>query len=267
MVKIKRILTGLIFLLILVQTSFAAGAPEKGAGPVNSKTYNHEKFDSLVISGIAEYEIQMANAYDVLVTADDSILRLVEMEQRGNTLSVVFPEAYKYEPGTLKAVIQVPRLRTLRVDGKSHGTFLGVPIPGDMNINITDGSSLEAEHLAADKVLVEVSVDSLFFGHIEVQELSLRVYSSFVNLTGTAGLLRCFSDTGDVVLSEMYNNTAFLEFKNESTGICSLKDADGIKPYAATTVKLSGESELTLSTEGEIYEDIEEDSNLYQLDS
>ncbi|MBI9101534.1 MAG: DUF2807 domain-containing protein [Spirochaetales bacterium] len=258
----KTVLFLLVAAFICSQVLFASGAPEKGVGEVISKNFNNENFDSLTISGIENFEIVMSDSYSVKVKADENIIENVDVVQQGASLFIILPDAYKYNPATLAAVVEVPRLEKITIEAKSHGKLSGTPLPEDVKISVTSGSTLDMQNFFGDRVDLEVSVGSTLTGVIEADDLNLRIYSSCVELAGQADSIFCFSDAGSVVMNELFIETAVLDFHNGSTGTCILKDFSENRKASTTIVKLYDESTLTLSSEGDVSDYVDDDSTL-----
>ena len=99
-------------------------------------------------------------------------------------------------------------------------------------------------------------------GSVETENLSLKVYSSTVDLAGQADYLFCFSDAGNVTLDEFFINDALVEMRDESAGTCVFRDAGNFGGSSETVVKLYDESVLALSTEGSVSDYVYDDSVL-----
>lgn len=244
------------------QGLFAAGTAEKGSGNLKTLTCDNREFDSLLISGIDSYEIALSDDFAVSLTGDDNLVEKVEIVQRGSVLSVVLPEAHRYAPSELTARIEIPFLDKLEVEAKSHGVLKGVPVPGDMQIAVAGGSSLELENLILDHGDIEISGDSVLSGKIGADELSMRIYSSEVEFSGEADSLSVFNDGGTVTLDEVFIGGALLAFHHGGTGSCSFKEAYAGRIASTTVVKLYDDSALTLATEGSVADYVYDDAEL-----
>jgi len=254
----------LLAALSAVPAVFASGAAEKGSGSIENIILNHKDFDAVTISGIDQFEIRLGEGYAVSLSGDDNILRKVQVEQRGETLSLILSEAHKFTPTTLKAVVEIPSLDKLIVEARSKGVLMGRAHTGNLDIIVTSGASLELHDLRVDKSLVKVSASGMVSGYLHADDLALQVNSAGAVLEGgEADYLSVFASNAYVEINDFFINGASLDFRNGSSGAVYMKDASLDRTASTTRVTLRDESSLTLVTEGNISDDIEADSYLY----
>ena len=248
--------------LFFGQGLFASGTTEMGNGEIVKNNYDNAGFDKVNIEGIKDFQITMADDFSFSIKADGNIMEKIEVVQDGTELSIVLPDAYRYEPGTLAAEISLPSLEVLNIKAKSHGVLNQFACPDEVAISVTDGSSLTFDSFSADSASVEVSVNSVLTGSVNIAALDMKIYSSSLELSGVADIFRCFADAGTITMEDLAINTLLLDFHNETTGVCTLTEADSVDVRAYTNVKLFDESELTLSVPGDVDDYVEADSDL-----
>jgi len=171
--------TTLITAAILLTTGCTALFHTTDAGPVVEKTYDYKDFSGVQISDSFNYNIQQGTAYSITVSVRQYLVDKVNIHQSGNTLFVgmknntlLFGTDDNY-----MVTITMPQLNSLTVSNSAQGTASGFNSTGDLGINVSNSSRLDAE-LNAGKTTMNISDSSRVTGNITTADTQIKLSSS-----------------------------------------------------------------------------------------
>ncbi len=155
-------------------------------GPVETRDYPNQGFNSIDISNAIEFEINQSESYSLSITAQESIFSQLDIRQSGNTLEI------RLKPGTntnasIKAAVTLPVLSKLVVSGASRGSARGFRSTGEFQLDQSGASQLEID-METGKTQIEVSGASRLSGNLRAQDTRIEMAgASRCELIGSAG--------------------------------------------------------------------------------
>jgi hypothetical protein len=84
------------------------------------------------------------------VTVDDNIVEYLDVATRGNRLHIRLKPSHNLNRVTLKAVVTLPELTSLKLSGASSGRMEGWRSPNAMDIDVSGASRLQGEIESGD---------------------------------------------------------------------------------------------------------------------
>jgi hypothetical protein len=171
--------TTLITAAMLLTTGCTTLFHTTDTGPVVEKTYDFTNFSAVEISDSFNYNIQQGTAYSITVSVRQHLTDKVDVHQNGSTLFVgmknntlLFGADDNYT-----VTITMPQLNSLTVSNSSQGTASGFNSTGDLGINVSNSSRLDAE-LTAGKTAMNISDSSRVTGNITAADTQIKLSSS-----------------------------------------------------------------------------------------
>ena len=111
-------------LLVSLPVILLAGCQVVGIrdnGPVRTETRDVSGFTQVDVGGGADVTITIADAYQVTLTAEDHVLKVLDSRIDGDRLLIDSREGYTTTVA-VKVAIHLPRLTGLTLSGGTHGT-------------------------------------------------------------------------------------------------------------------------------------------------
>lgn len=190
-----------------------------------TKAYDYSGFTEIRIDAAFKVEIVRADAFSIMVDAED--FRYVKVELSGNTLKIGRQGIDWFAPFHQQpdAKITLPVLTGIEINGASHGTITGFQSDNDLAIELTGASKLDAAGIAAGNLRVEVSGASALTGAIKAAG-NARITAtgaSRVDLTGSASEVNAkVSGASRAELSNFVTHDVTLDFSGASNGAVNL---------------------------------------------
>jgi RNA polymerase sigma factor (sigma-70 family) len=217
-----------------------------GSGKLSSKNLRVADFKEVSVTSMLRVEITHGKAFKAAVTWDDNLLRYIEATKDGAKLRLALAEGKSFESGTApKAVITMPDLANLELDGASQVMLRGFKSDDDFKARVLGASQLKGEMEAGDVELIGG----------DASRLALRGKARKAKLRGSAAsqldLGGFTARGGEVMLDQGARATIRVrserEFKARLTGASAL-DGDVQAPKVhisadnASQVKLKGKA-------------------------
>ncbi len=146
-----------VALIILVALAFLSGGlpfgSVVGSGTLQTREESFTGFSSVSVGSGFRVQVTHGNTYRTVVTADDNVLRYVQVTKMGNTLSIGLQPGMSFQTTALRAEISMPDLRELQLSGGTNGTATEFILAHDFAAELSGGSTLrmqgEAQNLVA----------------------------------------------------------------------------------------------------------------------
>jgi len=122
----------------------AAQSAISGSGHLVSRIKSVEGFTQVDVSNAFKVSISHGSRQSVSITADDNVMELIEVERRGDTLSIGL-QAGDYEKVTLEGKIEMPELKGLQFSGATRGTISGFSSANELSVGLSGASILEGD--------------------------------------------------------------------------------------------------------------------------
>ena len=208
----------LISLLARLARSIFSGGIE-GSGRVVTLELIMTGFNRVEVGNTFDVTISRAGLYDMIVQADDNLLKYVDVKKSDETLSIRLQSGTSIRNGTLKVQVAIPELRSVSFRGASRGRIQGFG-SGQFDATLSGASFLSGDIVTAD---TEISLSG----------------ASAIDLTGTGPSLSLkASGASKADLEQFKVNTAAINLSGASTARVTVFDV--LDP-----VWLSGASRLT----------------------
>lgn len=130
---------------VIVASRLKAGRTAvPGSGNLISQIKPFDNFTRINVGNAFQVEISFANHHSVIITADDNVVELIEVEKEGDTLRIGL-ETGDYDEVTLKVKIGLPELDGLLLTGATRGVLEGFSSATDLSISLSGASSLDGQ--------------------------------------------------------------------------------------------------------------------------
>jgi len=197
-----------------------------GSGQIETRTLDLDGFDAVELSHTWLAEIEHGDAFSIVVSADDNVMPVVEVEVRRRTLEVDIERGYQLEDSTLEIRITMPALRRVSASGASHVEIGDFP--------------------ATTEVEFDVSGVSTLFATVEVDAASLNASgASTIELDGTATELTAeASGASHLRLDDLSTARASLELSGASIADLEATERLEVDLSGASVVEYRGDPEV-----------------------
>ena len=191
----------------------------QGSGRVVTEELVMTGFDRVEVGNSFEVTISRAGLYDIIVEADDNLIRYLDVRKSAETLSIRLQSGISIRNATLKVQVTLPELRSVSFSGASRGRIQGFDT-GQFGATLSGASYLSGDIVTGD---TEISLSG----------------ASAVELTGTGPSLSLkASGASKADLEQFKVNTAAISLSGASAAGVTVLDV--LEP-----VSLSGASRLT----------------------
>jgi hypothetical protein len=260
----RRLLTvfGVFLALTVVSVHIGAlGGQESstGSGVIETKTFDYAGYDKIVVMGIPDFKISQSDNYGVVVTTDANIIGDVQVTLDGRRLQVLFRG--DRTPTKLEVTISAPVLSRLRIGNESMGSLVGFQNKHNVGIEVREKSSLEIAGFRSAGLDLVLSGSSTINGEIASDVLKYNVNQSNLNLRGQVDCLNGVSRDASLTLDGFSLEYAEMDLREGSSAIANLDS--GIFCNCQVLVQLADGSELTIDSEGTVFANVYDDSELY----
>lgn len=145
-----------VVLIILVALAFLSGGlpfgSVIGSGNLQTREESFTGFSSVSVGSGFRVQVTRQNTYRIVVTADDNVLRYVQVTKMGNTLSIGLQPGMSFQTTALKAEISMPDLQELQLSGGTNGTAREFILTHDFTTVLSGGSVLRMQGEAQNLV-------------------------------------------------------------------------------------------------------------------
>ena len=246
-----------------------------GTGQIVEKTYDFKDFTNVEISDACRYDIQQSDNYSIVASGHEYVIERMDIQQSGNTLSIGIKFIPFISTSDTRITITMPQLSKLSVTGACDGKATDFVSNGDLDINISGASGLDADFKAGTTKLV-LSGDSNITGNLTAADTQIRLSgASDLNMTmQTGNTVITASGSSDIRGSLQ---AADCQFNLSGASTCNISGAAGKTIIAASgasemdspglalqtaDVKLTGASDASIHVNGTLNVDISGASTL-----
>ena len=228
--QVTQLALWLATLLMLAPGCTSAGFNRvHGSGNVVTQSFDCVDFDALHIGNAFHVRVIQGQEYGVEVQADDNVMEIVEVIQKGTTLQIGLLRKHMVTRATLNATVTMPEVANLVASGASRIEF--------------------ASPIASNELSVEISGASRLTGNVETGQLRLSLSgASRAELDGTSD--SCFvnaSGASRVQLDELVSKTMTVDVSGASSAIVYANRTLAASASGASKVGYSGDPTIKKS--------------------
>jgi hypothetical protein len=276
MKKLVVLFIAILSVIAMLFTGCSAVFHTSEAGSVVEKTYDFKDFTGVEISNAIQYEVKRSDSYSVVVSTNQNTIDRLDVHQSGDTLHIGYKLHIGFSQDSVTMVtVTLPQLNKLDVSGSSRGNATGFDSAGNLEINVSGASRLNAV-LKAGQTGLYISGSSRATGDLTSTDTQIKLSGAsdlYMNLkTGKTGIDASGS-------SEVAGTLQALDaqFKLEGASDCSLTGSAGNSSIEASgsskmnspslilqsaDVTLTGASYAGIHTDGKLNIDISGSSTL-----
>lgn len=190
---VRRWFTGGAAALLLVLAAGCSVSPGgvggqvSGSGTPASKQFDYSGFTGLRVDNAFHATVTRGDAFSVQVTVDDNLVKYLKVEVHGGTLEIALDPGMSYRDTTLKAVVTMPSLTALEVNGGATADVQGVAAGDPLDVKAAGAGKASLSGARAGAVTIDVSGGGGLTGELQAQSLSGEVSGAGrVSLEGSA---------------------------------------------------------------------------------
>jgi len=192
----RKTFSSVLVVLSLIITLLLAGCGDGiGTGKVITEKKDFTNFTSVEIGSAFEVTITRADTYSVTISADETLIEYIEVNQTGSKLKIYLNPRHIFTDFTLgkrvlKAEITMPSLNGLSISGASRGTVTGFSSTSNLDLQISGATTCTLVGMQAGVVDGEVSGASRITGNLTASVMMMVVSgASSLELSGSANSL------------------------------------------------------------------------------
>jgi len=210
-------------------------------GRVITKKFDFNDFDQIEIGSAFEVKISCSSEFSVTVTAGENIFRHLVIEKQGRVLRIMQTGGSSIVWAAKRAEIKLPEITSLTLSEASRGELSNFSSSGDLSLNVSGASNLKLTKMETGNATVVVSGTSKLEGQLKCGDIDFELSGvSRLELVGSG-------------------KATFLKV----SGASSADLADFLTTSAR--VNLSGASNATVKTDGNLDMDLSGASRLYYI--
>ena len=149
-----------------------------GSGNIVTEKRAAVNFTGINVSGSFDVEVKLGSVEEVVVEADDNVIKFVETSVSGNTLKIRTEGLHSLHNVHLKVYITVPELKSIKASASAEVKVLDV-MKGDggLSFDVSSSAGIEAEVDAPEVDAEASSSGSIILGG-KTKSYKVRVSSS-----------------------------------------------------------------------------------------
>ncbi len=167
-VIISAILLVILLSIALTRLPLFSGTVT-GSGNLVTEERNFNGFTAVDAEKGIDVDITQSGMFSVSVTADDNVIKRVQISKSGETL-YVRKKSGVYKTVVVRIEITMPQLRELVLSTGSHGTVEGFHSADEITIQLSGGSHVEMQGSAESLILSASGGSDLDLSTFAVQE-------------------------------------------------------------------------------------------------
>jgi len=241
----KSFITLLVIVILAVLSLTGCQNPMKGSGDITTEVYDFSGFSRVEVDGPLVVAVTYGDEYEVEITADDNVFKEIEVSVDDATLVVKLNRSSwmgivrtQFVDTTVEAVIRMPYIQSLSLDGAAEGAISGFNTRASMAFSLVGSSVLDLQSLALGDTAIDASDASSITGEIVSGDVIIDISgASIVELGGSASCISCnVRGASKLELYEFAVDNAKVNLRGASEGF--------ISPSGKLDVDLSGASDL-----------------------
>lgn len=185
-IALVAILVGAVVIVGLLSALFFLGAWKPfgevvGSGILVTNEEFIRDFSSVDASSDFNVEISHSNSYNILIEADENVMKYIDVRKSGDTLVIGLELGYNFKSVTLNAEIAMPELHSLELSGGAEGILEGFSVTNQFSVDLSGGSTLRGEFVTSEDVDLDLSGGSVLTGLVgEANDLTIDASSGSV---------------------------------------------------------------------------------------
>ncbi len=182
-ISVRRALAGAarpLLLLLLVLSVLAASCTDddstiRGSGDLVTETREVAGFDTIVVEGLGEFDVEVSGSESLSVTADDNVIGVLTVEVDGDRLELAVEDEVSLSSATVRYVISASALDGVEIRGSGEVAARGidterfsvrisgsgevVPIGSadELDVDIDGSGTVEGTDLEASRATVAIN--------------------------------------------------------------------------------------------------------------
>lgn len=209
-----------------------------GSGNLDTREMNYSDFTNIEVGHAFQVEVNKADSFSIHITLDDNLFEYLVTGITGDTLYIGLEPNINYRNTTEKAVVTLPDLYGMNLQGASSGDISGFISVNPLQFEVSGASQLFLEDEEAVDTQFNISGASKVYGTLKTTQCGFLVSgASRVELQGSSSdasiitsgastlLLDDFViDNADILLSGASNATINVTgiLSANISGVCSL---------------------------------------------
>ncbi len=180
-----------------------------GSGNLVTRQVEESDFTAVEAGSALKVDLAQSATYGVSVTADDNVIDYVEVSKVGTALRLGMKSG-SYNNATIRVLVTMPDLKSIRFSGASKGTMVGFK-----------PQSLEARLSGASQLTGRLEAGSLDLSVAEASNLNLGGSADSLKLSG--------SGSSQTSLGDLAVSSATINLREASTATVNVRnklDAD-----------------------------------------
>lgn len=207
---IGAVLVAVVFLIIVITER---GISVTGSGVLDTRQFDYSDFTRIEVHNGFQVDLTQSDTFSIEITSDDNVWEYLNVTKSGSTLLIWLWADNSYLNTTQEARITMPNLYGIELSGGSQATINGFSSSHDLSINLSGGSRVVGDIIAADadfdlsggsRVNLEGTADNLDVNGSGASHLDLENFSvdnADINLSGGSSATVNVDGTLDVNLS------------------------------------------------------------------
>ncbi len=191
---------------------------EVNVGPLVTREMDLRDYSSIEVDHAFNVEINHSDSYRVAITAGEKLFEHINATKSGSTLRISLkPCLFRFNPRTLKILIEMPVLKKLRMAAATRGTVRGFSSTETFDLYLSGASTLDID-IEAGKTKLEISGASRLGGYMKLDDAEFILSgSSRAQLNGScnSAILNAWG-AGTLELADFVCNDAEVHLKGAS---------------------------------------------------
>lgn len=134
-----------ILLLIITLFTFASCNYRSGSGNIISETRTEKSFDGISVGGDFDVEVKIGSVTNVVVEADDNIIKYIKTTTSGNTLKIQTEGLHNFSDVHMKVYITTPALVKIKASASAKVIVQGaLKDSGKLTFGASSGAEIQA---------------------------------------------------------------------------------------------------------------------------
>ncbi len=196
-----------------------------GSGNIVKKTFDVGSFSAIKVSGVFKVVLTQGASEQVVIEADDNLMRLVNVDVRGGTLEIGTSN-YTFSNPTLRAFITIRTLEQMTINGAATVKCENVLKLDNLSINSNGASKIDLE-VSCRHLAVEVDGAAMLDVEGEADRIDVEI-----------------SGAGKLSARDCKTQTASLRISGAGMATVNVEDELKVKITGAGSVKYYGDPRL-----------------------
>jgi len=213
-----------LFIVLLVgaigcNTIGYSGSVITGSGNLEIQAMDYRDFTKIDAGYAFSIEVTEADAFSVSITLDDNLFEYLNIGQTGDTLHISLEPNNSYRNSTLRATINMPALREVKLSGASKGDVKWFTSSDNLELAASGASHFELDDIDSGNTKLILSGASKASGSINMADGDFDISgASTVELEGTAqDVSMAASGASTMLLPDFTIANADIELSGAST--------------------------------------------------